>query len=317
MSQEVLAARRLALATIGVGVVVFAIKLAAWWITGSVALLSDALESTVNIGAAAATWLAVRWSAIPEDADHPYGHHKAEYLSAVLEGVLIAVAALLILREAVSALVEPRVIAAPWLGLAINGAAGLLNAVWALVLVRQGRRLRSPAITADGRHLAADTVSSVGVIAGLSLAVVTGWSVLDPVCALLVGLHVMWSGYALLRESVGGLMDEAAPEDEQERIRAAIGDHAKGAVEAHDIRTRHAGRRTFVDFHLVVPSDMTVAAAHEICDRVERAIRAEIGEALISIHVEPLHKAKPDDAVPCDGADGRPHQRRAISIESK
>jgi cation diffusion facilitator family transporter len=308
MTQPALAVRRLALASIGVGAVVFAIKLGAWWITGSVALLSDALESTVNIGAAAATWLAVRWSAIPEDESHPYGHHKAEYLSAVLEGVLIAVAALLILREAVSALVDPRVIAAPWLGLAINGAAGVLNAVWALVLMRYGRRHRSPAVAADGRHLAADTVSSVGVIAGLSLAVVTGWSVLDPICALLVGLHVLWSGYVLMRESVGGLMDEAAPENEQERICAAIGEHAQGAIEAHDLRTRHAGRRTFVDFHLVVPSDMTVAAAHEICDRIERGIRAEIGEALINIHVEPQHKAKHGNGADGAGVRGGPDE---------
>lgn len=290
--------KRIALASIGVGVLVFALKLLAWWVTGSVALLSDALESIVNVGAALAAFAAVSWSAVPADDNHPYGHHKAEYLSAVLEGVLIALAAFLILREAVTAFLVPRPLEAPWLGLAINGAAGVLNGAWALVLIRHGRRHRSPAAVADGRHLAADVVSTVGVIAGLSLAVVTGWLWLDPAFALLVGVHVLWAGARLLRESVGGLMDEAAPPEELERIRAAIARGGEGAIEAHDIRTRHAGRRTFVDMHLVVPSDMTVAASHEICDRIERAIREEIGEALISIHVEPQHKAKPDDAVP-------------------
>lgn len=292
--------KRLALASIGVGALVLALKFAAWWITGSVALLSDALESIVNVGAAVATLVAVTWSAVPADDNHPYGHHKAEYLSAVLEGVLIALAAILILHEAGRAFMEPRALDAPWSGLAVNGAAGVLNAAWAFVLVREGRRLRSPATVADGRHLAADVVSSVGVLGGLALAVVTGWWWLDPLFALLVGLHVLRAGWLLLRESVGGLMDEAAPPEEQDRIRAAISRSAEGAIEAHDIRTRHAGRRTFVDFHLVVPSDLTVAASHVICDRIERAIREEIGEALISIHVEPQHKAKHDNVVSCE-----------------
>jgi len=302
--------KRLAAVSIGVGTLVLALKTLAWWITGSVALLSDALESIVNVGAAVATLVAVTWSAVPADENHPYGHHKAEYLSAVLEGVLIALAAILILREAMAAFLVPRAIEAPWLGLAVNGAAGVINAAWAFVLVRQGRRLRSPATVADGRHLAADTVSTVGVLGGVALAAVSGWWWLDPLFALLVGLHVLRAGWQLLRESVGGLMDEAAPAEEQDRIRAAIASSAEGAIEAHDIRTRHAGRRTFVDFHLVVPSGMTVAESHEICDRIEHAIREETGEALISIHVEPQHKAKHDNAVPCTSERARLRQGR-------
>ena len=216
----------------------------------------------------------------------------------MLEGVLIALAAILILREAYFGFLDPPELTAPWRGLAVNALAGALNGAWALVLMRWGRRHRSPAMTADGKHLLADLISSAGVFAGLSLAVLTGWWWLDPLFAVLVGVHVLRSGATLMRESVGGLMDEAAPPDELTRIRAAIARGAQGAIEAHDIRTRHAGRRTFVDFHLVVPSDMTVAASHEICDRVERAIRGEIGEALISIHVEPRHKAKRDNVLP-------------------
>jgi cation diffusion facilitator family transporter len=290
--------RALALGSIAVGVAVLGIKGLAAWLTGSVALLSDALESIVNVGASLAAFLAISWSARPEDANHPYGHHKAEYLSAVLEGVLIVVAALLIFREAALAFLAPQPIEAPWLGLAINGAAGVLNAAWAAVLVRNGRRQRSPALVADGRHLFTDVVSSAGVIAGLALAVLTGWTVLDPLLAGLVACAVLWSGWRLLSESVGGLMDVAPPEDELSRIRAAISASAGGAIEAHDLRTRNAGRRTFVDFHLVVPSDMTVNDAHEICDRIERAVRAEVGEALISIHVEPQEKAKHEDVIP-------------------
>lgn len=288
---------RFAALSIVVGLVVLTIKLLAWKLTGSVALFSDALESVVNVGAATAAFLAIRWSAQPEDAGHPYGHHKAEYLSAVLEGALIVLAALLILREAALAMFEPRPLEAPWAGLAINALAGLVNAVWAAILIRYGRRDRSPALVADGRHLMADTVTTVGVIAGLSLAVITGWTVLDPLLAALVAGNVLWSGWALVRESVGGLMDSAPPEEDLARIRRCIADSAGGAIEAHDLRTRHAGRRTFVDFHLVVPGEMRVGEAHEICDRIERALRREMGEALISIHVEPQDKAKRTDVI--------------------
>jgi len=292
-----ISAGRLAAASIAVGSLVLATKLVAWRVTGSVALFSDAMESTVNVGAAVVAFLAVRWSAQPEDAGHPYGHHKAEYLAAVLEGALIVVAALLILREAVTTLLAPEPIEAPWLGLALNASAGVINAVWAAVLIRAGRARSSPALLADGRHLSADTVTSAGVIAGLVLAVLTGWAILDPLLAAIVAANVLVSGWRLMRESIGGLMDAAPPADDLQRIRAAIAENAGGAIEAHDLRTRHAGRRTFVDFHLVVPGRMSVAEAHEICDRIERAVRREMGEAVISIHVEPPHKAKRENTV--------------------
>lgn len=287
----------LAAASIGVGVLVFAVKLIAWRITGSVALYSDALESIVNIGAAVAAFFAVRWSLRPDDADHPYGHHKAEYLSAVLEGVLIVIAALMILREAAMAFVAPEPLAAPWLGLGVNALAGLMNAIWAAVLIRAGRTRRSPALIADGRHLVADAITTVGVFGGLVLAVLTGWSVLDPLLATLVAVNVLRAGWTLVGESVGGLMDAAPPHDDLDRIRRAIASNSNGALEAHDLRTRNAGRRTFVEFHLVVPGEMPVADAHDICDRIERAIRRDMGESVISIHVEPPHKAKHENIV--------------------
>ncbi len=252
---------------IAVGVAVLALKYLAYHLTGSVALLSDAIESIVNVLTAIAALIAIRFAAQPADKDHPYGHHKAEYVSAVIEGVLIVIAALAILRAAWDAYQIPRMIEAPWLGLAVNGAATAVNLAWAMVLIRQGRRHRSPALAADGRHLMTDVVSSVGVLAGLVIAVYSGIRILDPLLAVAVALNILWAGWKLMKESAGGLLDEALPEETLARIRAAISANADGAIEAHDLRTRHAGPMTFVEFHLVVKGSMSVTDAHEICDR--------------------------------------------------
>jgi cation diffusion facilitator family transporter len=285
-------ASRAALGSVAVGVVVLALKYAAYRLTGSVALYSDALESVINVAAAGAALLALRVSAKPADADHPYGHHKAEYLSAVLEGVLIVLAALAILREAYLGFLNPRPLDAPAAGLAVNALAGALNGAWSWFLIRNGRRWRSPALVADGKHLLTDVVTSGGVLVGVGLVAMTGWLVLDPALAALVALNVLWSGWGLVRSSVGGLMDEAVPAEVLARIKGAIAEHGEGALEAHDVRTRHAGRSTFVDFHLVVPGEMRVAEAHAICDRIEAALREDVEGAVVVIHVEPDEKAK-------------------------
>ena len=282
----------IAVGSLLVGGVVLGLKFLAYGLTGSIALYSDALESVVNVATALAALIAVRLAAHPPDANHPYGHHKAEYFSAVLEGVMIVVAAVLILREAYFGLLNPKPLDAPLRGLVINGLAGVINAAWCWILIRQGRRLRSPALVADGRHLLSDVVSSAGVILGLSLAAVTGWAILDPVLAGLVALNILWSGWRVIRDSVGGLMDEAVPATALERIREVISSHGGGALEAHDLRSRRAGRMTFIEFHLVVPGEMSVSDAHDICDRIEQALKAEVQDALITIHVEPEGKAK-------------------------
>jgi cation diffusion facilitator family transporter len=288
----VLTARGLALGSVAVGVVVLGLKLVAWRITGSVALYSDAIESIVNVVAALAALYAVHLSAQPADDRHPYGHHKVEYFAAVLEGALILAAAFSILSAAWSAWRQPVQIDHPWLGLAVNMGAGAINALWCWVLLREGRRLRSPAIIADGRHLQADVVSSAGVATGLGAATVTGHAWLDPLLACLVAVNILWSGLRLIRESVGGLMDEAADPPVRTAVRSAIAGSGDGALQAHDLITRVAGSVTFIEFHLVVPEDMTVGASHAICDRIEAAIRAEVPGARISIHVEPPEKAK-------------------------
>ena len=283
---------QLAAGSILIGAVVLALKFGAYWLTGSIALYSDALESIINVVASVAALLALRVSYRPADANHPYGHAKAEYFSAVLEGVLIVLAALSILREAWFGYLDPKPLQAPEWGLAVNALAGAINAVWAWVLIRCGRRWRSPALVADGRHLVTDVVTSAGVLIGLALATLTGWQVLDPALAALVAVNILWSGWNLMRESVGGLMDEAPSVEVMARIRELISQHATGALEAHDLRTRHAGRLTFIEFHLVVPGTMTVSEAHDICDRIEAALRADVEGSSITIHVEPEDKAK-------------------------
>lgn len=284
--------QKLAIGSIFVGAIVFALKYVAYYLTGSIALYSDALESIINVVTAVAAFMAVRVSAAPADANHPYGHHKVEYFSAVLEGVLIIVAALMILREAYFGFFSPKLIDAPALGLAVNAGATVINAFWSWMLIRQGRRLRSPAIVADGRHLLTDVVTSAGVLIGLLFVPLTGWLWLDSVLAAFVALNILWSGWSLMKESIGGLMDEALPEATLSRVREIISCNAEGAIEAHDLRTRHAGRMTFIDFHLVVPGTMSVTDAHDICDRLEQALKEHVEDALITIHVEPDNKAK-------------------------
>jgi cation diffusion facilitator family transporter len=282
----------IAAGSIVVSLAVMGLKYVAFLITGSVALYSDALESIVNLVTAVAALFAIYVSAQPADKNHPFGHHKAEYLSAVLEGVLIVVAAILIMREAYSALVQPRVIEDFGWGVAINGLATVLNGLWSAFLISRGRALRSPALVADGWHLLTDVMTSVGVILGLLLAALTGLMVLDPLLAIAVAVYILWSGSKIAMASLSGLLDEAADADIQARIRNAIKSSGGGALEAHDVRTRQAGRAIFIEFHLVVPGSMTVHDAHEICDRLEEALEAEIEGSEVVIHVEPEHKAK-------------------------
>ncbi|GJD53534.1 Ferrous-iron efflux pump FieF [Methylobacterium crusticola] len=285
-------AQAAALVSAGLGLAVLALKFAAWWLTGSLALYSDALESIVNVVAAGTAFVALRVAARPADQEHPYGHHKAEYFSAVIEGVLIVVAAVLILRDAYGVLQAPRALEMPLLGVAVNGLATVINAVWGSMLLKRGRAWRSPALIADGRHVMADVVTSAGVLAGLGLAAATGWLILDPLIAVAVALNILWSGWGMVRDSINGLMDQAASPEMVTQIRRLISLHGEGALEAHDVRTRHAGQATFIDFHLVVPGEMTVAESHAICDRLEAAIEGAVEGAVVTIHVEPGDEAK-------------------------
>ena len=272
--------------------IVLGFKFLAWQLTGSIALYSDALESIVNVVTAITALIAVRLAQRPADSALPYGYHKAEYFSAVIVGVMIIVAAILILREAYSGFFAPSLPQAPVEGLAVSTAATIINVVWAQVLLRHGKKVRSPAMTADGRHLMTDVVSTIGVLVGLLLVYLTGWALLDAVLAVLVALNILWSGWGVIRDSVGGLMDVAVQPDTQKTIRDVIAQNADGAIEAHDIRTRQAGSLTFIDFHLVVPGAMSVDDAHTICDKIEAKLRDAVKDVQITIHVEPEEKAK-------------------------
>ena len=283
---------RIAWGSLGVSLVVLALKGAAYRLTGSVALYSDALETLINVAAALTALFAIWYSARPADANHPYGHHKAEYLSAVVEGALVLITAFAIAGQAWLGWASPHAPQAPLRGIALNATAGVINLGWALVLVRSGRRRKSPALVASGRHLMSDVWTTGAVLVGFALVPITGWLRLDPLVAALVALNILWSGYRMLRGSIGGLMDEVVDPDGVARLREIISRHAEGAIEAHEVRTRVAGRVTFIEFHLVVPARMAVEDAHAICDRIERGIREEVGEAVINIHVEPEGKAK-------------------------
>ena len=283
---------KIAAGNLAVSLSVLTIKYVAYLATGSVALYSDALESIVNVVTAGATIVAIRSSARPPDAEHPYGHQKAEYLSAMAVGALIVAAGLAILWQAYGAFRTPHAIETPWSGMVVNAVATVLNVTWGGVLIRQGRRRRSAALVADGKHLLTDVVTSLGVLAGVALVVLTGIELLDPAIAVAVALYVLWSGWGVLARSMSSLLDEAAPADELRRIREVIARNAGDAIETHDLRTRHAGRTTFIEFHLVVPGSMTVAQSHEICDRLEAALADALDGAVVTIHVEPDHEAK-------------------------
>jgi cation diffusion facilitator family transporter len=280
-----------------VALLVTGLKYIAYAKTGSIALYSDALESVVNVVTAVAALVAVNISQRPPDRSHPYGHHKAEYFAVALEGWLIVAAALLIIHDAYAGWLAPRAMTLPAQGLIINTAATLINAAWARVLLTQGRRLKSPALVADGWHIVTDVVTSIGVLVGLGLALLTGWTFLDPLLAAVVALNILWAGWRLTTESVRGLMDESVTAEIMARIRTAIAANAEGALQVHDLKTRIAGRATFIECHLVVPGNMTVARSHEICDRIEAAVKDTVDGAEVVIHVEPEDHAEPKGAL--------------------
>jgi cation diffusion facilitator family transporter len=286
--------------SIAVGGAVLALKLAAWGVTGGSALFSDAAESTVNVATAVMTVAALLWAARPADEGHNFGHDKAEFFAAVVEGVLIVVASLLILRHAWLVWQHPAPLERPGLGLLFSMTATVVNAVWARLLIRNGRQIRSPALVADGRHILADVVTSIGVFAGVVLVVVTELRWLDPLVGGLAAVMVLVSGFRLIGESLGGLLDAAPAEAERARIRTVLasileeeaGDARSDVFEVHDLRVREAGRTAFMEFHLVVPGTMSVSHAHRICDRMEAALKGEMTGLRVTIHVEPEEKAK-------------------------
>ncbi|MGV1007981.1 MAG: cation diffusion facilitator family transporter [Dermatophilaceae bacterium] len=279
---------RYAWLSIATAVATIALKSGAYLITGSVGLLSDAAESVVNLVAAFVALIALHIAARPPDANHHFGHTKAEYFSAAVEGVMILVAAVFIVWAAVVRFLVPQPIDNVGIGLVVSVVASALNGVVALVLIRAGRRHRSITLVADGRHLLTDVWTSAGVVIGVLLVGLTGWLRLDPVVAFLVGLNIVWTGSTLLRASVDGLMDKAASAGSQTRLDALLDSMSGEQVRFHAVRTREAGHLLFVAMHVLVPGDWTVQRGHDLLEDVEARLRAEFEHIQVDTHLEPL-----------------------------
>lgn len=265
-----------------------ALKTLAWALTGSVGLLSDAAESVVNLVAAIVALAALYWASKPADEEHAYGHAKAEYFSAGIEGTLILLAALSIAVAAGERLLHPQGIEEVGLGLAISAGASLINLVVGLMLLRSGQRERSIVLEADGKHLLTDVWTSAGVIVGVALVAITGWDRLDPIVALVVAANIVFTGAILIRRSAGGLMDRALEEDQLAAIEATLGRYERQGLEFHALRTRRAGHRAFISVHVLVPGEWTVRRGHDAVEEVEAAVRAEVPGASVFTHLEPV-----------------------------
>ena len=271
-----------------VSVIVFGMKMAAWWATGSVGLLSDALESTVNIVAAVVALFALRTAMKPADAVHHFGRGKAEYFSASIEGFMILLAALIIVYTAIERIITPRELEQIGWGLTISTVAAMINGGAALILLRAGKQHRSPVLIADGKHLLTDVWTSVGVIIGVGLVVVTGINRLDGVVALAVGLNIIVTGINLLRSSTAGLMDKALSDEDHLKIVDVLTKYESETVKFHALQTREAGRQRFISMHVLVPGAWTIQKGHDLSEELEADIIAVLPNTLVTTHVEPL-----------------------------
>jgi cation diffusion facilitator family transporter len=281
---------RFAWLSVAAAIATIALKTLAWWVTGSVGLLSDALESIVNLAAALLAVSMLRLAASPPDEEHPYGFSKAEYLAAGIEGALIVLAAAGILITAVPRLLQPQPLDAPLLGLGVSAAASAINLGVAIVLLRAGKKYHSITLEADGKHLMTDVWTSVGVIAGVALVFATGWMLLDPLVALAVAVHIVWTGVGLVRRSASGLLDAAIAQHDREAIQQIFDEFSRrDRVTFHAFRTRRAAKRRFVSFHLLVPDGWTVKRAHRLSEEIEARIRATVPHASVFTHIEPMY----------------------------
>lgn len=289
---------RFAWLSLATGIVVLALKTLAWYLTDSVGLLSDALESTVNIGAALVALFALRAANRPADAEHHFGHGKAEYLSAMVEGTLILAASGAIIATAVMRLLNPQPLEDVGVGLAVSVLASVLNGVVAWVLIRVGRQHRSLVLIADGKHLLTDVWTSAGVVLGVGAVAITGWDRLDPLIALGVGLNILWTGWGLLRQSVSGLLDERLSDDEIDKVVGILAAQQSEAVHFHALQSRAAGRQRFVSLHMLVPGATSVRQAHDLAQNIEDDITGALPDTVVSIHIEPLEDPRAWDDIP-------------------
>jgi cation diffusion facilitator family transporter len=279
---------RFAVLSVVAALLTIGLKAAAYAITGSIGLLSDAIESLANLVAALVALLALWVAARPADEEHAYGHTKAEYFSSGFEGLLIVVAAVGIVAVAIGRLIEPQPIEEPALGLAANALASAVNLVVARVLLRVGKRHESITLEADAQHLMADVWTSIGVIVGVGAAVATGWHRLDAIVAIAVAINVLRSGVRLLGRSMHGLLDTSLPEGTLADIKGILDAHSSIGVRYHALRTRQAGARRFISFHILVPGSWTVQRGHDLLETIEERIREAVPNSVVDTHLEPI-----------------------------
>jgi cation diffusion facilitator family transporter len=278
--------------SIAAALMTIGLKTGAYFLTGSVGLLSDAMESGINLVAALAAFWALSFAATPADEDHPFGHNKAEYFSSGLESILIVIAAIGIGFVAWGRLFSPQPLEQIGVGLFLSLIATAINGSVAWVLLGAGRRLRSITLRADAHHLFTDVWTSVGVTAGIFLVKITGWLILDPIIALLVAISILVSGVRLLRETGAGLLDTAMPIGERDLIANIFGTYEPQGIHFHALRTRVAGSRRFVTFHLLVPGEWTIQHGHDLCEEVEQQIVDALPGTNVVAHLEPLEDPK-------------------------
>jgi cation diffusion facilitator family transporter len=285
-------ARPYTLLSIGAALLTILLKTGAYVVTGSVGLLSDALESGINLIAAVAAFWALSLAAKPADEEHPFGHHKAEYFSSGLESVLILIAAVGIAIAAWERLTSPQPLAKIDLGLWLALIATAINGCVAWILLRAGRRLRSITLRADAHHLLTDVWTSVGVVLGIFWVKLTGWLILDPLIALIVAANIVWAGFRLLKETGSGLLDTALPLEDRHKITDLLAPYEQQGIRFHALRTRVSGSRGFVSIHVLVPGDWTVQQGHDLCDELEHTIMATLPGTYVVTHLEPLEDPK-------------------------
>ena len=274
--------------SIGAAIATIVLKTGSYFLTGSVGLLSDAIESLVNLAGAIMALAMLIIAARPADEEHVYGHSKAEYFASITEGILILGAAISIMITAVQRLLNPQPLEQLGIGLAVSIAASLVNFVVSRILMQAGKKRHSISLEADAHHLMTDVWTSVGVIGGVAIAGVTGWNILDPIIAILVAINIIWTGFQLVRRSVSGLMDEALPESDQQKIKDVMDKYRENGVDFHALRTRQAAARRFMSVHILFPGEWTVHDAHHIAEDFEADVRAALGGVVtVFTHLEP------------------------------
>jgi cation diffusion facilitator family transporter len=288
------AVRRMAVLSIATSITTLALKFGAYFLTGSVSLWSDAVEALVNLAAGLVALGALTLAEQPADDRHAYGHDKAEYFSSGVEGALILFAAIAIIWSAVQRIVSPQPLEQLGVGMLVAALAAGANFAAARVMLKVARQHDSITIEADAKHLMTDVWTTAGILVGLAVVVwMPQWSILDPVMAIAVAVHILFTGFDLLRRSADGLMDVALPENDVARVEALIRAELPPAASYHALRTRKAGARRFLELHLLVPGELSVADSHALCDRIEASLHAHFARAHVTIHVEPNETSAP------------------------